>query len=162
MSPVDAAVLPGSWDEVEETQGGGGDFKALDPGTYAFYLADFEKRDSQAGNEYVHLTIIHEKDEDDIEEGEQRKYYIFPNLNFTPKTLGQTKRALRVMGCDLSLLVGVVPKAGVVPDEVLDMLEEIKGESTFECKVKRTRYKNKDGEMQVGNEVLRWVSADGD
>jgi hypothetical protein len=44
----------------------------------------------------------------------------------------------------------------VVPDEVLDMLEDVKGETTFRCKVRRTRQKV-NGEMRVNNEVVRWL-----
>ena len=163
---VEEVVIPGTWDDVEEKEFVPTEFKALENGVYPFYLADWEVRTGQdSGRDYVTLRIVHEKDPDDVEEGEQRKFSIWENLHFTPKTIGNTRRVLRIIGVNLDVLKGVKFVEGEVPDELRDELDEIAGDDsiTFQCRVraKRQRSKDEDGNAtsKMVNEVVRWIEA---
>lgn len=164
MSPVEAAVIPGTWDEIEEKEFTPTEFKTLDNGLYEFYLGDYEVRmGKDSGREYVSARIVHEKDPDDVEEGEQRKYSVWENLHFTAKTIGNTRRILRVMGVDLSGGKGEPFEEGEVPDWLRDALDDVAGDdtNTFQARVRRKRQKSTDEDGNPStreiNEVVRWI-----
>lgn len=161
MSPtkaaIDAAVVPGSWDEIEE-QEFKGEYETLDNGTYPFVLVDAEKREGQdSGNEYLHVRLLHEKDEAEVAEGGQVKFNVWDNLHFTPKTVGNTKRILRIMGVPASVWAGLPFEEGVVPDEIMEAVEDCIDGASFQVRVKRTRYKDDSDEVRFQNAVVRYI-----
>lgn len=155
-NPAAAGTVVGSWDEIEE-QEFTGEYETLERGTYPFVLADAEKREGQdSGNEYVVLKLLHEKD--DAEENAQKKFYLWENVHFTAKTIGNTKRILRILGVDLSVMAGQPFEDGVVPDELMDAIDEAVDGPPINIQVKRTRYKKKDSDdVAYRNEAARFL-----
>lgn len=150
-----APVIPGTWDEIEESQFTG-EYEVLENGVYDFYLMDCEKRVGQnSGNEYVALTLCHERPDEETPEGGQHKFLVWENMHFTPKTLGMAKRTLRILGVDLSGLP--TPEPGVVDDELFERIEDAKDSGTFPVRIKKTRYKAQDESVKVRNEVVRFL-----
>lgn len=157
MSPVkEAAVVPGSWDEIEE-QEFSGEYPTLDNGTYDFVIATAEKREGQeSGNEYVNVRLVHEDDSDPSAEKPQ-KYSVFDKWHFTAKTIGNTKRILRIVGVDLGVMKGVEFEEGVVPDELMEAIEDAIDGAPFKVRVKRSRRKDSGGDVVTDNQVVRYI-----
>lgn len=159
MSPVkEAAVVPGSWDEIEE-QEFKGEYPTLDNGTYDFVLVAAEKREGQdSGNEYVNVRLLHEEEDSSDPDAKPIKYSVFDKWHFTAKTVGNSKRIMRIVGVDLSVMKGSEFEEGVVPDALMEAIEDaIDGGAPFQVRVKRSRRKDNSGDVVIDNQVVRYI-----
>lgn len=157
MSPVkEAAVVPGSWDEIQEEEFKG-EYPTLDNGTYPFVLVSADKREGQeSGNEYINVRLLHVDDSDPSAE-KPAKYSVFDKWHFTSKTVGNSKRIMRIVGVDLSVLKGQEFEEGVVPDALMEAVEDAIEGAPFQVRVKRSRRKDSTGDVTMENAVVRYV-----